>query len=138
LAICFGESHHILEFLIIYTCDILIILTYLTVCSIFMYQSHFVVDPKSRKNTLQSIGTKWKNFKHYLYKKFIKPRKDLPSAELNTPPDMYPHLKKDWKLFVSKRTNKKWEVRYTFRPHLHSVFIKFFRTYIYFNVSNVG
>lgn len=76
-----------------------------------MFQVNFELDPRSRKNTLQSIGTKWKNFKHHLYKKFIEKFKDDPNANLLNPPDMYPYLKKDvWKVFVSQRLSKKWEV----------------------------
>ncbi|KAI3687111.1 hypothetical protein L1987_80802 [Smallanthus sonchifolius] len=71
--------------------------------------SHFVLDPKSRKHSLQSIGTKWRNFKHILYKKFIKPHKKDPGALLN-PPAIYPFVKKEqWKLFVAHRLSKKWE-----------------------------
>ncbi|PWA44105.1 transposase, Ptta/En/Spm [Artemisia annua] len=59
----------------------------------------------SRKQVLQSTGIMWKNFKHYLYKKFIKPLKDDKSKEakkqLYTPPGKYPSVnKKDWKLFA--------------------------------------
>ncbi|KAK9076248.1 hypothetical protein SSX86_004581 [Deinandra increscens subsp. villosa] len=72
--------------------------------------TRFELDPKSRKHTLQSIGTKWKNFKHYLYKKFIMKQKDDPEADLLTPPAMYPLLKiEDWKLFVEQRISRKWE-----------------------------
>ncbi|KAE8663032.1 hypothetical protein F3Y22_tig00113123pilonHSYRG00118 [Hibiscus syriacus] len=57
----------------------------------------------SRKNTLQSIGTKWKNFKHYLYKKFIEKFKNDPNANLLNPPEMYPYLKIDeWKEEMQK------------------------------------
>ncbi|KAE8725780.1 hypothetical protein F3Y22_tig00008145pilonHSYRG00058 [Hibiscus syriacus] len=71
---------------------------------------NFELDPRSRKNTLQSIGTKWKNFKHYLYKKFIEKFKNDPNANLLNPPEMYPYLKKnEWKVFVSQRLSKKWE-----------------------------
>ena len=77
----------------------------------FMFQEKFVVDPKSRKQTLQSIGKKWRNFKHYLYAKFIKNRSKDPKANLFKPPKDYPFIKKeDWKVFVSHRVTKKWEV----------------------------
>ncbi|KAE8666190.1 hypothetical protein F3Y22_tig00112505pilonHSYRG00022 [Hibiscus syriacus] len=57
----------------------------------------------SRKNTLQSIGTKWKNFKHYLYKKFIEKFKNDPNANLLNPSEMYPYLKIDeWKEEMQK------------------------------------
>nr|KAJ0191502.1 hypothetical protein LSAT_V11C800450430 [Lactuca sativa] len=70
----------------------------------------FVVDPKSRKQILQSIGKKWRNFKHYLYAKFIKNRSKDPKANLFKPPKDYPFIKKeDWKVFVSHRVTKKWE-----------------------------
>ncbi|KAE8682326.1 hypothetical protein F3Y22_tig00111254pilonHSYRG00002 [Hibiscus syriacus] len=60
---------------------------------------NFELDPRSRKNTLQSIGTKWKNFKHYLYKKFIEKFKNDPNANLFNPPEMYHYLKIDeWKM----------------------------------------
>ncbi|KAI3496750.1 hypothetical protein L1887_39124 [Cichorium endivia] len=78
---------------------------------------NFVVDPKSQKNTLQSIGKKWKNFKHYLYKNkhylyknFIQKYKNVEEVKLLNPPKMYPFLKKaDWKLFVAQILSKKWE-----------------------------
>ncbi|KAE8727748.1 hypothetical protein F3Y22_tig00005377pilonHSYRG00070 [Hibiscus syriacus] len=74
------------------------------------YHMNFELDPRSRKNTLQSIGTKWKNFKHYLYKKFIEKFKNDPNANLPNPPEMYPYLKIDeWKVFLSQRLSKKWE-----------------------------
>nr|KAJ0219914.1 hypothetical protein LSAT_V11C200071270 [Lactuca sativa] len=61
----------------------------------------FVVDPKSRKQTLQSIGMKWRNFKHYLYAKFIKNQSKYPKANLFKPLKDYPFIKKeDWKVFV--------------------------------------
>nr|KAJ0211768.1 hypothetical protein LSAT_V11C400208720 [Lactuca sativa] len=70
----------------------------------------FVVDPKSRKQTLQSIEKKWRNFKHYLYAKFIMNRSKDPKANLFKPPKDYPFIKKeDWKVFVSHRVTKKWE-----------------------------
>lgn len=76
-----------------------------------MFQEKFVVDPKSRKQILQSIGKKWRNFKHYLYAKFIKNRSKDPKANLFKPPKDYPFIKKeDWKVFVSHRVTKKWEV----------------------------
>ncbi|KAI3516150.1 hypothetical protein L1887_15061 [Cichorium endivia] len=59
---------------------------------------------------LQSIGTKWKNFKHYLYKNFIQKYKNDLEVNMLNPPSMYPFLKKeDWKLFVAQRLSKKWE-----------------------------
>lgn len=64
---------------------------------------------------MQSIGTKWKNFKHYLYKKFIKPLKDDKSKaakkQLYTPPARYPAVKrKDWAVFISQKTKPSFEV----------------------------
>ncbi|CAI9276860.1 unnamed protein product [Lactuca saligna] len=55
----------------------------------------FVVDPKSRKQILQSIGKKWRNFKHYLYAKFIKNRSKDTKANLFKPPKDYPFIKKE-------------------------------------------
>ncbi|KAF5796781.1 hypothetical protein HanXRQr2_Chr08g0355831 [Helianthus annuus] len=75
-------------------------------------RAHFVVDPKSRKQTIQSIGTKWRNFKHTLYRDYIETQKDDPEEKksLLNPPLKYPFLKKeDWKLFVAQRTSKQWE-----------------------------
>ncbi|CAH1427292.1 unnamed protein product [Lactuca virosa] len=70
----------------------------------------FVVDPKSRKHTLQLIGKKWRNFKHYLYVKFIKKKSKDPKLNLLKPLKDYPFLKKeDWKIIVSHRVTKKWE-----------------------------
>ncbi|XP_035839912.1 uncharacterized protein LOC118487310 [Helianthus annuus] len=74
--------------------------------------AHFVVSPKSRKQTIQSIGTKWRNFKHTLYRDYIMTQKDDPEEKKNllNPPPKYPFLKKeDWKLFVAQRTSKQWE-----------------------------
>ncbi|XP_035841809.1 uncharacterized protein LOC118488395 [Helianthus annuus] len=74
--------------------------------------AHFVVSPKSRKQTIQSIGTKWRNFKHTLYRDYIMTQKDDPEEKKNllNPPPKYPFLKKeDWKLFVAQRTLKQWE-----------------------------
>lgn len=81
----------------------------------FTFQTRFALHQKSRKQVLQSIGIKWKNFKHNLYKKYIKPLKDDNSKEakkqLYTPPERYPSVKKkDWKLFVSQRTKTSFEV----------------------------
>lgn len=71
---------------------------------------NFVVDVKSRRNTLKSVGTKWRNFKHYLFKNFIENYKNDPDVKLREPPAMYPFLKKDyWKLFVAQRLSKKWQ-----------------------------
>ncbi|CAH1421535.1 unnamed protein product [Lactuca virosa] len=74
----------------------------------------FVVDPMSQKQTLQSIGKKWRNFKHYLYAKLIKNRSKDPKANLLKPLKDYPFIKKeDWKVFVSHRVTKKWEMQET-------------------------
>ncbi|CAH1439971.1 unnamed protein product [Lactuca virosa] len=77
-------------------------------------EEKFVVDPKSRKQTLQSIGKKWRNLKHYLYAKFIMNRSKDPKANLFKPPKDYLFIKKeDWKVFVSHRVTKKWEEKGT-------------------------
>ncbi|KAE8732403.1 hypothetical protein F3Y22_tig00002193pilonHSYRG00046 [Hibiscus syriacus] len=62
----------------------------------------FKLDPRSRKNTLQSIGTKWKNFKHYLYKNFIEKFKNDPNANLLNPPEILYGVKKK----IEKRFNQ--------------------------------
>ncbi|XP_076905053.1 uncharacterized protein LOC143560691 [Bidens hawaiensis] len=76
---------------------------------------HFIVDPKSRKNVLQSIGSKWRNFKHHLYKSFIMDHKDNPESEnLLNPPPAYPSVTKEhWKIFVAQRLSKKWQEQST-------------------------
>ncbi|KAI7744446.1 LOW QUALITY PROTEIN: hypothetical protein M8C21_016577 [Ambrosia artemisiifolia] len=74
--------------------------------------ANYVVDPKSRKQTIESIGDKWRNFKHTLYKDYIE--KDDPVAKNNLfdPPQRYPSIQKsEWKVFVSQRTTKEWEER---------------------------
>ncbi|KAL4568572.1 hypothetical protein LXL04_024187 [Taraxacum kok-saghyz] len=72
---------------------------------------HFVVNLKSRKNSLQSTGSKWRNFKHYLFKKFIEKYKNDPKPKF-PPPEMYPFIEKaDWNRFVSQRLSKKWQVK---------------------------
>ncbi|KAK1424472.1 hypothetical protein QVD17_19802 [Tagetes erecta] len=81
-------------------------------------QANFVVDPKSRKQTLQSIRNKWRNFKHTLYKRYIEKQKnDLVERKIlltSNPPKKYPYLKKeDWKLFVAQRLSKNWEMQQT-------------------------
>ncbi|KAJ0580220.1 hypothetical protein HanHA300_Chr04g0126701 [Helianthus annuus] len=76
--------------------------------------AHFEVDPKSRTQTLQSIGDKWKNFKHTLYRDHIETQKDDPEEKKNllNPPKKYPFLRKeDWKLFVAQRLTKEWQDR---------------------------
>lgn len=80
-----------------------------------MFQAHFEVAEGSKKQTLRSIGNKWKNFKHYLYKSYIKPIKEA-AAEEGDPnpiykvPDQYPFLTpEDWELFVSQRLSKRWQ-----------------------------
>nr|KAJ0207771.1 hypothetical protein LSAT_V11C500246210 [Lactuca sativa] len=76
----------------------------------------FVVDPKSRKKTLQSIGKKWRNFKHYLYAKFIKNRSKDPKANLFKPPKDYPFIKKeDWKEKSMKAKNTRAHHKYNHR-----------------------
>uniref|UniRef100_A0A251TY09 Transposase, Ptta/En/Spm, plant n=1 Tax=Helianthus annuus TaxID=4232 RepID=A0A251TY09_HELAN len=85
---------------------------FLNILFVLYFQAHFVVDPKSRKQTIQSIGTKWRNFKHTLYRDYIETQKDDPEQKksLLNPPLKYPFLKKeDWKLFVAQRTSKQWE-----------------------------
>ncbi|CAI9265073.1 unnamed protein product [Lactuca saligna] len=80
----------------------------------FMFQEKFVVDPKSQKQTPQSIRKKWRKFKHYLYAKFIKNRSKDPKINLFKPPKDYLFIKKeDWKVFVSHRVIKKWEEKST-------------------------
>ncbi|KAL4567854.1 hypothetical protein LXL04_023450 [Taraxacum kok-saghyz] len=70
---------------------------------------YFLLDPKSRKHVLRSVGTKWWNFKHYLFKKFIEPFTEDPEANILNRPEMYPYLKKDdWRLFVAQRLSKPW------------------------------
>ncbi|KAL4582274.1 hypothetical protein LXL04_006818 [Taraxacum kok-saghyz] len=70
---------------------------------------HFVVDLKSRKNSLKSVGSKWRNFKHYLFKKFIEKYKNDPKPKFPRP-ETYPFIEKaDWKLFVAQRLSKKWQ-----------------------------
>nr|KAJ0197250.1 hypothetical protein LSAT_V11C700374100 [Lactuca sativa] len=64
----------------------------------------FVVDPKSWKQTLQSIGKKWRNFKHYLHAKFIKNRSKDPKENLFKPPKDYPFIKKEEKSMKAKNT----------------------------------
>ncbi|MFS7889183.1 hypothetical protein Hanom_Chr00s000003g01603971 [Helianthus anomalus] len=90
----------------------LIVNLFLNILFVLYFQAHFVVDPKSRKQTIQSIGTKWRNFKHTLYRDYIETQKNDPEEKKNllNPPLKYPFLKKeDRKLFVSQRTSKQWE-----------------------------
>ena len=70
-----------------------------------------MLDPKSRKHVLKSIGTKWRNFKHYLFRNYIEPFQKDPDANLQDPPLMYNFLTPDdWVVFVSQRQSKKWQV----------------------------
>ena len=81
----------------------------------FVFQNNFDIDEGSRKQTLRSIGNKWKNFKAYLYKTYIKPIKEAAAAKndpkpIFKPPAEYPYLTPDiWQPFVSQRNGKRWE-----------------------------
>nr|KAJ0214109.1 hypothetical protein LSAT_V11C400220970 [Lactuca sativa] len=81
----------------------------------------FVVDPKSQKKTLQLIGKKWINLKHYLYAKFIKNQSEDPKANLFKPLKDYPFIKKEYlKVFVSHRVTKKWGEKSTKAKNTHA------------------
>ncbi|KAK9291730.1 hypothetical protein L1049_019679 [Liquidambar formosana] len=75
----------------------------------------FVVDPKSKKNTLSSIGLKWKTFKNRLTTKYIIPNLDN-LENLRAPPELYKDCieKGHWELFVrSRMTPEFMEIRST-------------------------
>ncbi|KAI3496484.1 hypothetical protein L1887_38848 [Cichorium endivia] len=78
--------------------------------SVLDIDDDFLFNVKCRKNTLKSVGKKWKIFEHYLFKNFIEKYKNDPDVKLREPRAMYPFLKKDdRKLFVAQRLSKKWQ-----------------------------
>ncbi|TYK02903.1 transposase [Cucumis melo var. makuwa] len=63
----------------------------------------FIIDNRSRKRILKTAGTTFRQFKHWLTKKYILPFKNEPEL-LKRPPYMYSYIdQKHWEEFVKSR-----------------------------------
>ncbi|KAL0539568.1 hypothetical protein IC582_023784 [Cucumis melo] len=63
----------------------------------------FVIDPRSRKNVLQTAGISFRHFKNWLTTKYIMPHKDEPQL-LQVPPEKYFFIEQNhWEEFVRSR-----------------------------------
>ncbi|TYK03264.1 transposase [Cucumis melo var. makuwa] len=66
-------------------------------------ETAFIIDNRSRKSILKTAGTAFRQFKHWLTKKYILPFKNEPTL-LKRPPYMYSYIdQKQWKEFVRSR-----------------------------------
>ncbi|KAL0554376.1 hypothetical protein IC582_008295 [Cucumis melo] len=66
----------------------------------------FVIDPRSRKNVLQTAGILFCQFKNWLTTKYIIPHKDEPQL-LQVPPEKYSFIEQNhWEEFVRSRLSK--------------------------------
>ncbi|TYK08390.1 putative serine/threonine-protein kinase nek2 [Cucumis melo var. makuwa] len=66
----------------------------------------FVIDPRSRKNVLQTAGISFRQFKNWLTTKYIISHKDEPQL-LQVPPKKYSFIKKNhWEEFVRSRLSE--------------------------------
>lgn len=73
-------------------------------------QKSFVVDHRSRKNIISSIGIKFRSFKHALTKYHIIPFMNDPE-HLKNPPDLYNFIQKEhWDKFVASRVSDEFQV----------------------------
>ncbi|KAL0546338.1 hypothetical protein IC582_016245 [Cucumis melo] len=63
----------------------------------------FIIDSRSRKSILKTAGTTFRQFKHWLTKRYILPFKNEPEI-LKRPPYMYSYIdQKQWEEFVRSR-----------------------------------
>ncbi|KAE8648270.1 hypothetical protein Csa_017799, partial [Cucumis sativus] len=63
----------------------------------------FVIDPRSRKNIIQTAGISFRQFKCWLTTKYIMPHKDEPQL-LQVPPEKYSFIDQHhWAEFVRSR-----------------------------------
>ncbi|XP_021832925.1 uncharacterized protein LOC110772766 [Prunus avium] len=72
-------------------------------------EKSFVVDHRSRKNIISSIGIKFRSFKHALTKYHIIPFMNDPE-HLKNPPDLYNFIQKEhWDKFVASRVSDEFQ-----------------------------
>ncbi|KAA0058329.1 putative serine/threonine-protein kinase nek2 [Cucumis melo var. makuwa] len=69
-------------------------------------EAAFVIDPRSRKNVLQTAGISFRQFKNWLTTKYIIPHKDEPQL-LHVPPEKYSFIEQNhWEEFVRSRLSE--------------------------------
>ncbi|TYK22159.1 putative serine/threonine-protein kinase nek2 [Cucumis melo var. makuwa] len=69
-------------------------------------EAAFVIDPRSRKNVLQTAGISFRQFKNWLTTKYIIPHKDEPQL-LQVPPEKYSFIEQNhWEEFVRSRLSE--------------------------------
>lgn len=69
----------------------------------------FVIESKSKKKLMGSVGMKWRTFKSYLTRTYIIPFKDQPQL-LKHPPPKYSFIdQEDWDLFVQSRLTEQFQ-----------------------------
>ncbi|KAL0540274.1 hypothetical protein IC582_024508 [Cucumis melo] len=69
-------------------------------------EAAFVIDPRSRKNVLQTAGISFRQFKNWLTTKYIIPHKDKPQL-LQVPPEKYSFIEQNhWEEFVRSRLSE--------------------------------
>uniref|UniRef100_A0A9I9EJ28 Uncharacterized protein n=1 Tax=Cucumis melo TaxID=3656 RepID=A0A9I9EJ28_CUCME len=73
-------------------------------------QATFVIDPRSRKNILQTAGISFRHFKNWPTTKYIIPHKDEPQL-LQVPPEKYSFIEQNhWEEFVRSRLSETFQV----------------------------
>ncbi|KAL0551727.1 hypothetical protein IC582_010816 [Cucumis melo] len=69
-------------------------------------EAAFVIDPRSRKNVLQTAGISFRQFKNWLTMKYIIPHKDEPQL-LQVTPEKYSFIEQNhWEEFVRSRLSE--------------------------------
>ncbi|KAL0553572.1 hypothetical protein IC582_007472 [Cucumis melo] len=69
-------------------------------------EAAFVIDPRSRKNVLQTAGISFRQFKNWLTTKYIIPHKNEPQL-LQVPPEKYSFIEQNhWEEFVRSRLSE--------------------------------
>ncbi|KAL0541536.1 hypothetical protein IC582_021588 [Cucumis melo] len=69
-------------------------------------EAAFVIDPRSRKNVLQTAGISFRQFKNWITTKYIIPHKDEPQL-LQVPPEKYSFIEQNhWEEFVRSRLSE--------------------------------
>ncbi|KAA0050657.1 putative serine/threonine-protein kinase nek2 [Cucumis melo var. makuwa] len=69
-------------------------------------EAAFVIDPRSRKNVLQTAGISFRQFKNWLTTKYIITHKDEPQL-LQVPPEKYSFIEQNhWEEFVRSRLSE--------------------------------
>lgn len=75
-----------------------------------IFQSTFKIGPHCEDTVLKSAGSKWRQFKTDLTRKFVLPFVG-DKKKLSKPPRRYAYVSKStWKRFVKQRTNSAWTV----------------------------